>query len=76
MMIPIQALQIIQTGFKHFFDIDPSLTEHLLINALGKTTVMVQDAGSMVQAYGDKFDELLAPFIQDIRSIRLSAMEW
>ena len=74
-MLSLQMIHMVQTGLKYFFDIDPSLTEHIYRHAAGHATLLPNAAVSYFRSYSDKFAELLLPVAQDLRSLRFGGPE-
>lgn len=71
-MLHQQTLQIVQTGFKYFFDVDPSLTEHMFRNLAFQATILSSGAAKMISDCSDKFGDIISPMIHEIRNLRLS----
>ena len=74
-MLHQQALILIQAGLKYFFDVDPSLTDHISRNFLNCGTVICWSAESFFRNWSDKATHILSPMLQDLRGLRWGSPE-
>jgi hypothetical protein len=70
-MIPQILLNVLQTGGKYFFDLDPTLTEHLVRHmALQVVTFSQTSADAMLQI-SNKCAMIITPLADGFRNVRI-----
>ena len=69
-MIPQILMNVMQTGGKFFFDLDPTLTEHIVRHSALQVMMIAQNSMSAAMVFGDKCAASLAPMWDGLRSVK------
>lgn len=70
-MIPQTILNVLQTGGKYFFDLDPSLTEHLVRHLALQIITFSQTSTDALLQIGNKCEMFITPVADGFRNVRV-----
>jgi hypothetical protein len=70
-MIPQIFLNLVQMGGKYFFDLDPTLTEHIVRHAAFQIVALSQTSADAMLQIGNRCAMSITPFLDSFRNIRM-----